>query len=262
MELGLKGKVAIVTGGSMGIGRAVARELAQEGCAVSICARGRERLEQVAEEIRQATGAKVLPLVADMTRPPDILRIVDETVKSFGGVDILIANAGLSYRGTIETLPEEKWYYDIELSLMGVVRCVKAVLPAMRQRGGGRIVIMAAVAGMAPLIHIPGTSAINAAQISLGKTLSKELAKDKILVNTLNLGPIWTELAEENCRQLARDQGISFEEARRRRCQHTVLGRNGDPEEVAAITAFLCSERASFITGAAIEVDGGSSSYM
>lgn len=262
MDLGLGGKVAIVTGGSKGIGRAVAAELAGEGVQVVISARNQEGLDKAAVSIKEKTREDVHTIVADMTKQEDITRMVEETVAKFGRVDILIVNAGIAVRGDILTILDSDTYYDIELSFMGLMRCCRAVIPHMQKNRWGRIIIMAAKAGMEPILFIPLTSAVNAAQINLGKSLSKLYGEDGILVNTINLGPIWTELAEESTAQLMEETGKSYEELKAQRGSGPVLKRNGTPEEVSGITTFLCSDRASFITGAAIEVDGGAASYI
>jgi len=262
MDLKLFGKVALVTGGSLGIGRAVAKLFAAEGSEVAISARGREHLDAAAAAIKEVTGRDVLTLTADQRKDEDIVRMMEETVSRFGGLDFLIISAGISVRGDFLTIPEEEWRHDIDLSFMGVHRCCRAAIPHMRKRGGGRIVIMAAAAGMAPLLHIPGTSAVNAAQINMGKSYAKLFAKDNILVNTLNLGPIFTEMAQAQCERMVAEEGITYEEAVRRRGSRTALGRQGTPEEVAALTVFLCSGLAGFITGAAIEIDGGASDFI
>ncbi len=262
MDLNLSGKVALVTGGSLGIGRAVARMFVAEGGEAAISARRRGRLDAAAASIKEATGRNVLAIAADQTKDEDIRRMTEETVARFGGLDCLVISAGVSIRGDFLTIPDEEWRHDIDLSFMGVHRCCRAAIPHMRKRGGGRIIIMAATAGMAPLLQIPGTSAVNAAQINMGKSYSKLFGKDNILVNTINLGPIFTEMAEEQCRVMAEKQGITYEEAIAQRGSRTALGRNGTAEEVAALTVFLCSGLASFITGAAIEVDGGAANYI
>jgi NAD(P)-dependent dehydrogenase (short-subunit alcohol dehydrogenase family) len=262
MDLNLSGKVALVTGGSLGIGRAVARLFAAEGGEVAISARREEHLNAAAIMIKESTGREVLSIVADQTKDEDIVRMTEETVAHFGGLDCLIISAGVSIRGDFLTLSEEETRHDIDLSFMGVHRCCRAAIPHMQKRGGGRIIIMAAVAGMAPLLHIPGTSAVNAAQINIGKNYSKLFGKDNILVNTINLGPIFTEMAEAQCEVIAKEMGITYEEAIKMRGSRTALGRNGTAEEAAAITVFLCSEQASYITGAAIEVDGGAANYI
>ena len=262
MDLGLKRRVALVTGGSQGIGRAVASRFAEEGADVAIAARGKEQLEVAAAAIRSATGRPVLTVIADQRKNEDIVRMIDETVAHFGGLDCLVICAGTAVRGDFMTIPDERWREELDLRLMGTHRCCRAAIPHMRRRGGGRIVIMSGNAGMAPLPEMPGTSAMNAAQINLGKSYAKIFARDNIRVNTLNLGPVLTEGARAQCEAMARDRGISLDEAVALRCGRVPLGRHGTPEEVAHVTAFLCSDRAGYITGAAIEVDGGSADYI
>jgi 3-oxoacyl-[acyl-carrier protein] reductase len=260
MDLNLGGKVAIVTGGSLGIGRAVAAELAGEGAQVIISARKQEGLDKAAASIKEKTGEEVHTIAADMAKQEDITRMVEEVAAKFGRVDILIANAGLGVWGDFLTIPDSETYYDIEVSFMGVTRCCRAVIPHMQKNQWGRIVIMASKVGKEPSLVMPLSSAIKSAQINLGKSLSKLYGKDGILVNTIKVGPTWTELAEDWTARRVEETGKTFEELKAQRGSSTVLKRNGTPEEISGITAFLCSDRASFITGAAIEVDGGAQS--
>lgn len=262
MDLGLEGKVALVSGGSLGIGRAVARRFAEEGADVAIAARGRERLEEAAAAIRSASGRSVLAVVADQRKNDDIVRMIDQTVAHFGGLDCLVICAGTAVRGDFMMIPDECWREELDLRLMGMHRCCRTAIPHMRRRGGGRIVIMSGNAGMAPLLEMPGTSAMNAAQINLAKSYAKLFAPDNIRVNTLNLGPILTDGALAQCEAMASERGISLDAAAALRCRRVPLGRHGTPDEVAHMTVFLCSDLAAFVTGAAIEFDGGSADYI
>jgi len=220
MDLNLSGKVALVTGGSLGIGRAVAKMFATERGDVAISARREEHLDTAAAMIKEATGREILAIIADQTKDEEIVRLTEEKVARFGGLDCLIISAGVSIQGDFLTLLEEGTRHGIDLSFMGVHRCCRAATPHMQKRGGGRIVIMAAMAGMPPLLHIPGTSAVNAAQINLGTSLAKLYAKDGILVNTINLGSIWTEPAGESTAELMKETGKSYEELKAQRGGH------------------------------------------
>jgi NAD(P)-dependent dehydrogenase (short-subunit alcohol dehydrogenase family) len=262
MDLGLNGKVALVTGGSQGIGRAVASRFAKEGADVAISARGKEQLDAAAAFIRMAHERPILTIVADQRKNEDIVRMIEDTVTHFGGLDYLVICAGTAVLGDFMTIPDERWREELDLRLMGMHRCCRAAIPYMRRRGGGAIVVMSSNAGMAPLVEMPGTSAMYAAQINLGKSYAKIFARDKIRVNTLNLGPIMTEGTRAQCEAMAQSHGITLDEAVVLSCGRVPLGRHGTPDEVAYVTAFLCSDLAGFITGAAIEVDGGSADYI
>ncbi|MFQ5879947.1 MAG: SDR family oxidoreductase [Dehalococcoidia bacterium] len=263
MELGLRDKVAIVTGGSMGIGFEAARSLAEEGTAVAICARGLESLEAAAEEIRSATGSPVLAVRADMTQKQDIEKLVAEAVAAFGGVDILVLNAGTSIASTMEQSRDEDWEYDYSLSVIGAVRACRLAVPQMRQRGGGSIIYMAAVTAKAPAVPNIGIStAGRAAALNFVKVLANEVARDKIRVNAINLGAFWTPLVRSHLEERAREQNTTLDSVREGLLAGIPLGRLGQPQDAADLVAFLASDRAGYITGAAIELDGGWARYI
>ena len=251
LELGLKGKVAIVTGASEGMGRAAAERLARSGARVTMCARRKDVLERAAEDIRKATGAEVLPLSADVSRAADCEAVVAATVEQFAGVDILLNNAGTSAAQGLEELDDAAWQADIDLKLMAAVRLCRAVIPIMRSRGGGAIVNTTIVGGKAPAARSLPTSVTRAAGINLTKSLANEYAKDGIRVNTICLGLLKSAQWERR----AGDRPVAdlYAEIARR----VPLGRLGEAEEYADLVAFLVSERAAFITGTAINLDGG-----
>src|SRR2546428_3767995 len=188
LELGLKGKVAIVTGGSEGLGRATAERVAREGVRVAICARRKDVLEQTAEAIRRATGGEILAQPADVTRPDEVEGFVRAVVGRFGGVDILVNNAGTSAAAGFEKVDDATWQTDFDLKLMAAVRFCRLVIPIMKQRGGGRIVNVTTVGGKAPRPQALPTSVTRAAGINLTKSLAPEDAADRIPVNTVCLG--------------------------------------------------------------------------
>ncbi|HEV8436857.1 MAG TPA: SDR family oxidoreductase [Methylomirabilota bacterium] len=255
LELGLAGKVAIITGGSEGLGRASAERLAREGVKVAICARRKEVLEKAADGIRGATGGAVLAQVADVTRPDEVEAFVTATVAQWGGVDILVNNAGTSSAGGFEQVDDRTWQADIELKLLGAVRFCRLVIPHMKRRGGGRIINVTTVGGKAPVARSLPTSVTRAAGINLTKSLAHEYAADRILVNTICLGLVKSAQWE---RRAKGDVESYYKEAARR----VPIGRVGEAEEFADLVAFLSSERAGYITGTAINFDGGMSAAV
>ncbi len=250
-DLGLKGRIAIVTGGSDGLGRATAARLAGEGCKVSICARRADHLEAAAKAIIEETGGEVLACPADVTRPADLDALVDATVARFGGVDICVNNAGASAAAPFETVDDTAWAADIELKIMAVVRLCRRVIPIMRERGGGSIVNATIVGGKAPLARALPTTVTRAAGINLTKSLANEYAGDNIRVNTVCIGLL--KSAQWNRRAGDRPIEALYDEMSSR----VPLGRIGEAEDYADLVAFLVSERAAYITGTAINLDGG-----
>jgi len=259
MDLGLKGRVALVTGASRGIGRACALVLAEEGCNVAICARGEEALEETAEEIR-AKGVEVLAVQADVTKLEDIKNFVAKAAKKFGRIDIVVNNAGTGRLSDLMTLPEEEFRYNMDLMFFGLIQCSKEVIPHMRKQGWGRIINISSIFGKQPGGLVDYDS-IKAAVIMFTKDLANYLAKDNILVNAVCPGPIRTPLWEGPGQlgdQLGQILGMSGQEAIKWFAgQNIPLGHHGDPEDIANMVAFLASEKAKFITGQAINVDGG-----
>jgi NAD(P)-dependent dehydrogenase (short-subunit alcohol dehydrogenase family) len=251
MDLGLEGKVTLITGGSDGLGRAAAARLAAEGARVAICARRPAHLQAAAAELRAATGGEVLGIVADVARAEDCARFVAEAAAAFGGVDILINNAGTSAAHGLEEVGDEAWYADLDLKLMAAVRLCRAVVPIMRARGGGAIVNATIVGGKAPAARALPTSVTRAAGINLTKSLANEYAAAKIRVNTVCIGLI--KSAQWQRRAGNRPVAELYAEMGRR----VPLGRMGEAEEYADLVAFLVSARAAFITGTAINLDGG-----
>jgi len=257
MDLGLKGKVALVAAASKGIGKAIALELAREGCRVAICARGKEGLERTADEIRQATGQPVLAIQADLTRAEDIQRLVKATVDEYGGIDILVTNAGGPPPGPFETLSDEEWYKSVDLNLMSAIRLIREALPHLRRSKAGRIITMTSVSVKQPIQGLILSNAVRMAVIGLTKTLSQELAPYGITVNSVCPGWTRTRRVEELLRARAEREGISVEEIEARITADIPLGRMARPEEIASVVVFLASEKASYVTGTAIQVDGG-----
>jgi 3-oxoacyl-[acyl-carrier protein] reductase len=255
LDLGLTDKVAIVTGGSEGLGRAAAMRLCQEGARVVICARRKDVLERAAEAIRGTTGGQVLARPADVSRAADVEAVVAAARDAFGGVDLLINNAGTSSAAAFERVDDATWEADIQLKLMAAVRFCRLVIPEMKRRGGGRIVNVTTVGGKAPAARSLPTSVTRAAGINLTKSLANEYAPDRILVNTICLGLVKSAQWE---RRAKGDLDAYYQEVAKR----VPVGRVGEAEEFADLVAFLCSARAGYITGTAVNFDGGMSAAL
>jgi 3-oxoacyl-[acyl-carrier protein] reductase len=255
MDLGLQGKVAAITGGSEGIGRATAFRFCEEGVRVAICARREDMLQTTAKEIASATGGEVLAVRADVTIPADCERFMRQTVERFGGLDILVNNAGCLSAMPFEQAIDEVWLEDIAVKLYGALRCARLAIPYMRQQGGGRIINMTTIAGKQPGVRSVPTSVTCAAGINLSKVLANEYAADNILINTICLGHLksaqWTRRWQAHCSDLTLDEFYA------KQGESIPLQRLGEAEDVADLICFLASERARYITGTAINVDGG-----
>ncbi|NQU72388.1 MAG: SDR family oxidoreductase [Rhodospirillales bacterium] len=259
MDLGIAGRNALVTGGSLGIGRAVALELAANGVNVAISARNPDRLADVARELTSNTGGRVVAVPGDMSKPEDIARVMAETGAALGDIDILVNNAGSSPAGRLQDLDDETWYAAFELKFMGYMRCARAVAPDMRARKWGRIVNIIGAGGPNPSAGYILGGSFNAALLNFTRALAKDCAPDNVLVNGVNPGatdtPRWKSLVEQN----ARISGKSEAEISAQSVANVPLGRPAQPDEIADVTAFLCSERASHMAGALLNVDGGAS---
>jgi len=257
MDLGLTGKVAVVTGASKGIGRAVARRLAVEGADAAICAREVTILEATAKEIAAATGRQCVPIPTDMTRLDQITRLMVEAERALGRIDILVNNAGASRFGDPLEIDDDAWSSAMELKFLGYVRATRAVVPYMRKSGWGRIVnvIGSGGVGVSP-VHLPGGSS-NAALILFTKGIGLQLARDNILVNAVSPGGVLTERARRWVQATAEREGKSYDETERAMTGECALNRFQSPEEVATLVAFLASERCTFCVGENILADGG-----
>ncbi|MEA2636345.1 MAG: 3-oxoacyl-[acyl-carrier protein] reductase [Chloroflexota bacterium] len=248
MNLGLQDRVAAVTGGSRGLGYAIAQSLLAEGCRIAICARDSARLEQAARTL----GAGVFAQAADVTVPGQVEAFISAAATRFGGLDILVHNAGGGGGAGLEA-PDSDFNQVFELNVLGALRAARAAVPLVRQRGHGRIIFIASVYGRESGGRA-GYNLAKAAEISLAKSLSRELAADNILVNSVAPGSIMFPGGSWERRQQADPDGIAaFVKA------DLPLGRFGKPEEVAAVVTFLASDRASLVTGASWTVDGGQS---
>lgn len=256
MDLGLAGSVAFITGASKGIGLATAHLLGSEGCRVVITARERERLEAAADELRARTGADVLAVAGNMTVTADVERARDAALDAFGQIDVLVTCAGSSPGGLLEELTEEQWLGSLNLKFMGYVRSCRAIIPHMKQRGGGSVVLVVGNDGLKPSYWEMTAGAANAADLNFAASLAEQYGRNGIRTNTVNPGPVLTDRWETLEKAFARDKGVSQQRAHELAVASIPLGRLCTAEEVANVVAFLASPRASFLNGAHIPVDG------
>jgi len=256
MDLGLKNKAVVLTGGSMGIGYACAHLFAQEGARLAIAARRKDRLEAAAQRIHDETGAEVVPVSADMTSSEDVTRFVSTALKRFGRIDVLVNVAGSAPGGLVENLTDETWWSALNLKFLGYVRLIREVAPIMVQQGGGRILNLIGNDGNKPAYWELAPGAANAAGHNMTQALAEQYAPHGILINAVNPGPVDTDRWDGLEKQMAKDRGISQQEAHDLAVKSIPLGRICRPEEVADLVCFLASARNTFITGALINVDG------
>jgi len=260
MDLGLSGKVAVVTGGSEGIGRGTAQSLGREGASVVICARRADVLERTAGDVAESTGAQIVPVVADVTQAEAVERVIQTAVERFGRLDILVNNAGRSAAGPFESTTDADWQADLDLKLFGAIRATRAALPHLRKAGGGSVVNVLNLGAKAPGPRSMPTSVSRAAGMAMMKALSKELAPDKIRVNGVLIGLIKSGQNDRRWRNSG--SADTLDEFYTRAGHDIPLGRVGEPEEVGDLIAFLCSSRGAYITGVAINMDGGTSAVV
>ena len=257
MDLGLKDKVALVAAGSRGLGRAVAEELAAEGASLVLCAREAKTLGETAAAIAQNYNTHVLAVPADVTVIDDIKRLVEAGNERFGRIDILVTNAGGPPAGSFETLTREQWDEAIRLTLLSAVELARQVLPGMKQRHWGRILNITSIAAKQPVEGLLLSNSMRAGLTGFARTLANEVAADGVTVNNIMPGYTRTERLDELAQMLADKEGISANEFRGKWEQEIPMRRLADPREFAAVATFLVSERASYITGTSIQVDGG-----
>jgi 3-oxoacyl-[acyl-carrier protein] reductase len=256
MDLGLLGKNVLITGGSMGIGRASAHLFAEEGCNVAITARTAEILAKTATEIEEQTSARVIALPGDMSLEDDVRRVTAQAMEELGSIDILVTCAGSSPGGLMEELTDDQWYSSLNLKFMGYVRSMRAILPHMRERGSGSIVLVVGNDGLKPSYWETTAGAANAAGINVASSMAEQYAPHGIRVNTVNPGPVNTGRWDGLEKAFARDKGVSQQRAHELAVASIPLGRIAEPEEVAGLVVFLASDRASFVNGSHILVDG------
>jgi 3-oxoacyl-[acyl-carrier protein] reductase len=257
MDLGLQNKVAFVAAASRGLGRAVAEELAQEGASLIMCARNSASLDETCDMIRQRTGAAVLGIVADLTVTADIEKAVTAGLQRFGRIDILVTNVGGPPAGVFADVTRQMWEDAAQQLLMSVVDLTRLVLPGMKEHRWGRILNITSIAVKQPVQNLILSNSLRAAVTGMARTLANEVAPYNITVNNLLPGYTRTERVEQLAASIAEREGITPAEAQARWEADIPMRRLGEPREFAALAAFLASERASYITGSSIAVDGG-----
>ena len=257
MDFGIKGKVALVTAASKGLGRGSALALAGEGCRVAISARTRADVEQAAKEIAAQTGAEVVPFVGDMSKPDEIDRLLDDVRGRLGAPDIVVCNAGGPPAGNFATIKLEQFLPAIELSMMSSIRMTYAVVPAMVERGWGRIVYITSVSVKQPIPFILLSNTARAGLAGFMKTVAREIAHTGVTVNAVLPGTHDTDRVRQTAKTRAVTENVSFEEALRAQGANNPMRVLGDAGDFGAVVAFLCSQQARFVTGENVLVDGG-----
>jgi NAD(P)-dependent dehydrogenase (short-subunit alcohol dehydrogenase family) len=260
MELGLTGRRAVVTGGSKGIGLAIAAELVGEGAAVSICARNPDEVATAAKQLREL-GGTVHEQVVDVTVPEQVTGYVDAAAGALGGIDILVNNAGGAHPGTFETLTDDDWHGDLDVKLFSQIRCTRAALPHLRRSAAPRVININAVYAKYPDPRFFATTVNRAACLNLTKALAIEYGPERILVNSVNIGfvvtPQWENIRGKRAPELSPEEFFATLAA-----EEVPLGRFGDVSEVSGLVAFLAGDRASYLTGTSIDVAGGMGKYV
>jgi len=259
MDLGIAGKGVLITGGSKGIGKATARAMAAEGARVVICSRNKPALDDAAAEIKKATGKSVESIAADLSTLDGVQRAAGEALGRLGRLDILVNNAGAIKGGDFLTIPDEEWMTGWSLKLLGYIRMARAMFPHMREKGGGRIVNVVGMAARNPATSYMTGGAANAALINFTKALADLGAPSNILVTAVSPGPVKTDRWDSLQRQQAEAAGKDLETYVKEQSASLPLGRIALPEEVADLVCFLASDRAAFLTGIAVTLDGGMS---
>jgi 3-oxoacyl-[acyl-carrier protein] reductase len=257
LDLGIRGKVALVSASSRGLGRAIAEELAAEGVNLVVCARGAEALRQTADDIRQRSGVEVVDVAVDVSDPAGVERVVAAALDRFGKVEILVTNSGGPPSGPFESLTPEMWDAASRLLLRSAIGLTRAVLPGMKERRWGRILNVTSIAVKQPIEGLMLSNSLRAAVTGFARTLANEVAPFNVTVNNLMPGYTRTDRVEQLARAAGERSGGSAKDAFAKWEREIPMGRLGEPREFAALAAFLASERASYITGSSIAVDGG-----
>jgi 3-oxoacyl-[acyl-carrier protein] reductase len=257
MDLELKGRVAIVGGGSKGLGRACAQVLAEEGAKVAICSRSKPELEKAAQEIRDTTKAEVLAFAGDLDKHDTIKALIAATVERFGRLDIMVNNSGGPPLARAHNATEEQWATAIDRSLLFFARMSREALPHLKKSGAGRVINVLASTVYQPIPNLALSGVTRMGVVAFAKSLADEVGKDGILVNNVCPGSLLSGRMLSNVTARAKEEGMSVDEALAKRAAETSLGRVGDPKEMAYLVAFLASSRSSYITGTTMRVDGG-----
>src|SRR5262245_17883810 len=257
MDLELKGKVAIVGGGSKGLGRACADVLAREGMRVAICSRSKADLDGAAKEIRDASGSDVLAFAGDLDKPETVRELVATTVERFGRLDVMINNSGGPPLARAHNATEEQWATAVQRSLFFFARMSREAIPHLKKQGGGRLINILASTVYQPIPNLALSGATRMGVVAFAKSLADEVGRDGILVNNVCPGSILSERMLSNVTSRAKELGISVDDALAQRAAETAVGRIGEPREMAYLVAFLASGKSSYITGTTILVDGG-----
>ena len=257
MDLGIRGKVALVAAASRGLGRAVAEELAAEGASLILCSRNADSLNATSTAIADSTGASVLAIPADVTDRSAIEKLVELGIHKFGRIDILVNNAGGPPSGRFDQLTAEQWEAATRLTLYSAIELTRQVLPGMKQRKWGRILNITSIAVKQPVENLILSNSLRAAVTGFARTLANEVAAEGITVNNILPGYTRTERVEELAQMMAEKQGVSQDEFKANWEREIPMQRLGEPREFAAVAAFLVSERAAYITGTSVQVDGG-----
>jgi 3-oxoacyl-[acyl-carrier protein] reductase len=257
MDLGLKNKVALVAASSTGLGRAVAEELAAEGASLVLCARGVEALNETRDHIAETTGTAVEAVPADLTKADEVLRVFKTGLGRFGRIDILVTNNGGPPTGQFDSLSQAQWEAAARLTLYSATELIRHALPGMKERSWGRILNITSIAVKQPIENLMLSNSFRAALTGFARTLAAEVATSGITVNNIMPGYTRTERLQELAQMLAQKEGISATAFAERWSKEIPMRRLGEPREFAALATFLVSERASYITGQSIAVDGG-----
>ncbi len=257
MDLGLGGRVALVAASSRGLGRAIAEELASEGAHLVLCARGRDALERTAAELRDGYDVRVTAVAADLARREGVETVLAAALGAHGRVDVLVTNSGGPPAGPFEMHDAEAWEAAVHQLLRSAVGLIRGALPGMKERGWGRIVNVTSIAAKQPVDGLILSNSVRAAVTGMARTLANEVARHGVTVNNALPGYTRTQRVEELAARVAEREGVDLAEARARWEREIPMGRLGEPREFAALVAFLCSERAAYITGQSVAVDGG-----
>ena len=257
MDLGIKNKIALVTASSQGLGKATALSLAKEGVNLAICSRDEKAINVTADEIRKATGVKVFALAADVSKPSDTDKIVDSVIKEYGRIEILINNAGGPPAGKISSLSDSEWEKGFNLTMMSMIRLTRSVLPFMEKQQWGRVVSIVSISAKQPIDELLISSTLRPGILGLSKVLANQYGRFNITINTVCPGYVLTKRQEELSHSRSAEKNISMEDYLAESAKNIPVGRLGRPEEIGDVIAFLSSEKASYINGANILVDGG-----